>query len=128
MSTDTIAHKGRTTSVPTAEHAALTTGVPDVLSDAEAHAFLRLRPGTLPRWRMERRGPAWSNAGRRVLYLKADLLAFLAANRVEPMPARTSEGSGAVSVVARTASQGIPGIPAPGDLSAGFSDGFGVVA
>lgn len=56
----------------------------DVLSDRESHDFLRLRYGTLPRWRTEGRGPAWSYAGRRVLYLKTDLLAFLAANRVEP--------------------------------------------
>jgi hypothetical protein len=58
--------------------------VNDVLSDAEAHAFLRLRPGTLARWRMEGRGPAWSRLGRRVAYLRSDLLAFIAANRVEP--------------------------------------------
>lgn len=61
------------------------TGVSDVLSDREAHDFLRLRYGTLPRWRMEGRGPAWSRMGRRVAYLRADLLAFLAANRVEPV-------------------------------------------
>jgi hypothetical protein len=60
------------------------TEMTDVLSDAEAHAFLRLRPGTLPRWRMEGRGPAWSRMGRRIAYLRSDLLAFLAANRVEP--------------------------------------------
>jgi hypothetical protein len=57
----------------------------DVLSDREAHAFLRLRPGTLARMRMERRGPAWSYVGRRVVYLRVDLLAFLAANRVNPV-------------------------------------------
>jgi hypothetical protein len=57
----------------------------DVLSDREAHAFLRLRPGTLARWRMEGRGPAWSRLGRRVCYLRVDLLAFLAANRVQPV-------------------------------------------
>jgi hypothetical protein len=57
----------------------------DVLSDRESHDFLRLRYGTLPRWRMEGRGPAWSRLGRRVVYLRSDLLAFLAANRVEPV-------------------------------------------
>ncbi len=60
------------------------TGRADVLSDRESHDFLRLRYGTLPRWRMEGRGPAWSRLGRRVVYLRSDLLAFLAANRVEP--------------------------------------------
>ena len=46
----------------------------DVLSDREAHDYLRLRPGTLARMRMERRGPAWSYVGRRVVYLRVDLL------------------------------------------------------
>ncbi|MCZ2837094.1 helix-turn-helix domain-containing protein [Modestobacter sp. VKM Ac-2985] len=57
----------------------------DVLSDREAHNYLRLRPGTLARMRMERRGPAWSYVGRRVVYLRVDLLAYLAANRVNPV-------------------------------------------
>jgi hypothetical protein len=60
-------------------------GTADVLSDPEAHAYLRLKPGTLARMRCERRGPAWSYVGRRVVYLRADLLAFLAANRVVPV-------------------------------------------
>jgi hypothetical protein len=72
----------------TSQHAAMNddpdTGSPAVLSDPEAHAFLRLRPGTLARMRCERRGPAWSYVGRRVVYLREDLLAFLAANRVVP--------------------------------------------
>lgn len=58
---------------------------PEVLSDREATEYLRLRPGSLARMRLERRGPAWSYIGRRVAYLRSDLLAFLAANRVEPV-------------------------------------------
>jgi hypothetical protein len=59
-------------------------GVNDALSDAEATEYLRLRPGSLARMRLERRGPAWSYIGKRVIYLRSDVLAFLAANRVEP--------------------------------------------
>ncbi len=63
-------------------------GPPLVLSDQQATAFLHLRPGSLARMRSERRGPAWSYVGRRVVYLRADLLAFLTANRVEPVAQR----------------------------------------
>lgn len=70
---------------PEATHVLPSPGATDLLSDAEATEYLRLRPGTLARWRMERRGPAWSSVGRRVLYLRGDLLAFIAASRVEPL-------------------------------------------
>lgn len=73
-------------STPKRQHAATDneTEPGAILSDPEAHDFLRLKHGTLPRWRTEGRGPAWSYLGRRVVYLRADLLAFVAANRVVP--------------------------------------------
>jgi hypothetical protein len=57
-------------------------GTPPFLSCPESHDLLRLQKGTLPRWRSEGRGPAWSYLGRRVVYRREDLLAFVAANRV----------------------------------------------
>ncbi|MCL5776438.1 helix-turn-helix domain-containing protein [Limibaculum sp. FT325] len=38
---------------------------------------------TLARWRHEGKGPAYIKSGSRVLYLGADVLAWLAARRVE---------------------------------------------
>ena len=38
---------------------------------------------TLAKWRHERRGPAYSKTGSRVIYFGRDVLAWLAAHRIE---------------------------------------------
>lgn len=57
-----------------------------VLSEAEAADFLRVKPDTLRQWRTGKRhagkAPAYVQMGQgRVLYLRADLEAWLQANR-----------------------------------------------
>ncbi|MFO1496516.1 MAG: helix-turn-helix domain-containing protein [Lysobacterales bacterium] len=62
----------------------------DVLTEAEAAAFLRTKPDTLRHWRTRKsgavKGPAWIKASKRarVLYLKSDLVAWLERNRHDP--------------------------------------------
>jgi len=49
---------------------------PTFLTPKESAAFLRLSEVTLARWRIEGTGPAYRKFGRRVVYAKADLLAW----------------------------------------------------
>jgi hypothetical protein len=59
----------------------------EMLTTAQAAALVNLKPNTLEVWRCrpDRRprggAPPWTRAGRRVLYKRADLLAWLAARR-----------------------------------------------
>lgn len=58
----------------------------ETLTEAEAAAVLHLSPATLASYRTKKfhagRGPAFIQRGRgRVLYLRADLIAWLEANR-----------------------------------------------
>jgi len=48
--------------------------------------FLGVSRQLLDQWRMDREGPAFVRVGKqRVMYALADLRAFMAANRVEPL-------------------------------------------
>ena len=53
------------------------------LTEAEAAQVLGQSPNTLRQWRCQGRGPAWTKAGRRVLYRRADLDDWLAGQRRE---------------------------------------------
>lgn len=73
----------------TSEAAAL-----EMLTEAEAAALLRLSPETLSTYRKHPlhigRGPAYVQRGKgRVLYLKSDLAAWIAANRHDPAEGRS---------------------------------------
>ncbi len=54
------------------------------LSEREAATFLGITQRTLQDWRLNRRGPAYIKLGRRIVYGRDDLQAYLDANRVEP--------------------------------------------
>lgn len=54
------------------------------LNDREAAKVLGLSPQTLRNWRAMRRGPVYRKLHRRVVYLVADLQAFLEARRIAP--------------------------------------------
>jgi hypothetical protein len=59
----------------------------ELLREAEAAAFLRVRPCTLRYWRKKRQsaGPVYAKVGaRRVVYRLADLLAFVRRGVVHP--------------------------------------------
>ena len=59
--------------------------IPSVrLSERDAASFLGITQRTLQDWRLNRRGPAYIQLGRRIAYDRADLERFLADNRVEP--------------------------------------------
>lgn len=51
--------------------------VPQLLTEADAAAFLAMRPATLRRWRWARKGPTFCKIGGAVRYRHADLEAFL---------------------------------------------------
>ncbi len=53
----------------------------ELLTVEEAASFLRLRPQTLARWRVEGSGPAFVRVGGRVLYERAELERFVSAGR-----------------------------------------------
>lgn len=56
----------------------------DLLSPREAAAMLHMAPATLAIWRCRKRYPLpYVKVGRKVLYRRSDLNAFLARNRVE---------------------------------------------
>ena len=44
-------------------------------------------PSTLANWRYEKRGPAYSKTGKRILYQGRDLIEFVDRHRVEPAAA-----------------------------------------
>lgn len=50
----------------------------ELIENVEAAAILRVRPQTLSVWRVEKRGPRFLKVGRRVLYRRNDLCAWLA--------------------------------------------------
>lgn len=69
--------------------------VEDLMTEAEAAALLRLKPDTLRHWRTGKRhvgkAPPYIQRGKgRVLYLRADLEAWLLRNRRSAAP--TGEG------------------------------------
>lgn len=54
---------------------------PQYLTTAEVASVLRNSPETVRWWRHAGAGPAWFKVGRRVLYDRADVEAFIAAAR-----------------------------------------------
>jgi Helix-turn-helix domain len=70
-------------------------GPPIFLTPKESSAFLRLSEVTLARWRIEGTGPSYRKFGRRVVYAKADLLAWAdgqtqqSTSQVQSCPARS---------------------------------------
>ena len=59
----------------------------ELLPSDEAAALLRQKPATLAAWRSEKKGPAWAKIGRQCFYLRADLEAWIAAQRRDPQAA-----------------------------------------
>jgi hypothetical protein len=51
--------------------------LPDLLTRAEAAAFLRTPAQTLSYWACRRQGPRFTRIGRRVVYRRTDLEAFI---------------------------------------------------
>jgi hypothetical protein len=62
-------------------------GNPDLLTEAEAAALLRLQPVTLKKWRCTGRGPPFVRLGSAVRYERAALLAFVECARITPQGA-----------------------------------------
>lgn len=59
------------------------------VNDVEAAMILSVSPQSLRNWRcVGGKGPAYSKRGRMVRYKVADLLAFMAAGRIDPQEAR----------------------------------------
>lgn len=55
---------------------------PEVMTPAQAAAFLRVTTETLFRWRKDGSGPRYSQPNARIVrYLRDDLIAFLKENR-----------------------------------------------
>lgn len=52
-----------------------------ILSLHEAAEFLRIRPSTLKKWRIEGRGPKSILIGRKIVFDEEDLVEFLNSNR-----------------------------------------------
>lgn len=60
-------------------------GSPDILDEYEAARYLGLSVRTLQGWRSKRargKGPVYSKRGRRVFYLKEDLVEWIRSGRV----------------------------------------------
>lgn len=57
----------------------------DTFTIQEAAEYLGVKPTALTKWRYEKRGPAYVKSGSRVVYLKADLDAWLAAGRIRTL-------------------------------------------
>lgn len=54
----------------------------DKLCASEAATVAGVRPQTLARWRSDRiKGPPWLKVGRKVVYVRRDLMAWMAENR-----------------------------------------------
>ncbi|PWG62523.1 helix-turn-helix domain-containing protein [Sediminicurvatus halobius] len=56
-----------------------------VLTTAEAARYLQVSERSLIRWRVQRRGPAWTYAGRQVRYRIEDLDAYLSGRTRRPV-------------------------------------------
>lgn len=56
----------------------------DLLTTADAAPLLFVSPWTLVAWRRQRRGPTYHRIGKRILYRRADLTAFIQSGRVQP--------------------------------------------
>lgn len=56
----------------------------DLLTTADAAPLLFVSPWTLVAWRRERRGPTYHRIGKKILYRRADLTAFIQSGRVQP--------------------------------------------
>lgn len=95
------------------------------LDEEDVAALLRTPEATVRSWRHRRIGPVFHRIGRRVLYSARDVDAFIATGRTEtsgtvlaPGPERPPvRRPGTVTTVVGTASTGIPGVPASGDVS-----------
>jgi hypothetical protein len=59
----------------------------NLLTNDQAAAEIGLAPKTLSFWRCMGKGPAYVKLGGRVLYRRADLAAFIEANRYDPSAA-----------------------------------------
>ena len=59
-----------------------------VLTTAEAAEYLRISERTLIRWRVQRRGPPWTYAGRQVRYRRTDLDGYLEQRSRKPVRER----------------------------------------
>lgn len=53
----------------------------DLLFEPEASKLIRAPQETMRYWRWQGKGPAWSKLGRRIVYDRADLQAWVDANR-----------------------------------------------
>jgi hypothetical protein len=56
---------------------------PELLTKDEAAALLRRSPKTLSHWRLNGEGPPAFRVGRRLFYLRADLIKWLAEQQEE---------------------------------------------
>ncbi len=61
--------------------------MPELLTPREAARYLRTTPNTLAQNRYLNRGMPYHRAGRRILYARADVLAYLATGRTDPQEA-----------------------------------------
>lgn len=64
----------------------------ELLIEEEAAAYLRQAPTTLRQWRHLRKGPAWVKVGKRALYRRSDLEAYVNERRVDPSARAEGEG------------------------------------
>lgn len=64
-----------------------------LLTEVQAADLLFLSVRTLQSWRCQNIGPAYVRAGRAIRYQRADLLAWIEANRVSPCASRRSDRS-----------------------------------
>lgn len=58
------------------------------VNDIEAAKILSVSPQTMRNYRHLGKGPAYSKRGRMVRYRVSDLMAFMAAGRIDPQEAR----------------------------------------
>lgn len=54
----------------------------ELLTAREVSELLRVTIPTLQLWRLQKRGPAYSKVGRRVLYSKQDIEAFVETSKI----------------------------------------------
>ena len=68
--------------------------VPDLMDEGEAADYLRLSERTLQGWRTKGKGPVFAKQGRRVVYLREDLLQWVRSGRVLPTDDSTTSVKG----------------------------------